>query len=136
MRRDCLAPDEATRLVQLHSETQARFIRGVHRGEIEPVLAIGALRTEVFQGVISGLAQVECLAGFTQGVENTLREFGRYMQLPSQLADICQAVGDRSPISNVYLLRRRERKRTVGEIGVGDPTNKSRDVGPCTDNTE
>ena len=134
MRRNCLAPDEATRLVQLHSETQACFIRGVHRGEIE--LAIGALRTEVFQGVISGLAQVEFLAGFTQSVEDTLREFARYMQLPSQLADICQAVGERSPISNVYLLRRRKRNAPSERSASVTRPNKSRDVGPCTDSTE
>ena len=74
----------------------------------------------MLKGMVAGQTQAKFLAGLQQCVKSTLNELTGDMQLPSQLADKSQALGDHQRITDADFLGSQKRKGRICKISVAD----------------
>ena len=121
-----LESDEAAGLVPGDGELQAGLERGVLIADVVAPVAIGFFHAQAVHGVVAGQAQPERAAGADDHVVHRLRELGRNVQLVTQLADVSDAAGAYTCVTEVDDLRGAEGERGSRQIRVGERARAAR----------
>lgn len=118
LRQHRLAANEAAGLVVGADEAQAGFERRVLDADVVAPMAVALLGAAGIHGVEASELQAVRRTGFDNPLEDMQRELGRNVDLPTQLADIGDAVGAHDGVADLQLLRVAEREGLVAQVGA------------------
>ena len=114
------APDKPPGFVPGAGKCQAGLDRCVLDADVVAPMPVALFSATGVERVKAGQFQAMFGPGLHQAVEHMQREFGRNVELPTQLAHIGDAAGTDHGVTDLDLLRGAEWECAVAEVGAAD----------------